>query len=49
MESVDTTPKTFERRVTTPEYYIAKVETLLAKRLIRLKEMGRLSITPKRN
>jgi hypothetical protein len=49
MESFDTGTDNVEKRFETNEDWIAKAETLLAKRLLRLRGMGRLSIITKKN
>ena len=49
MKSIETTIKSVEKSIQGSEVWITKVETLLAKRLIRLRDMGRLHISPKNN
>jgi hypothetical protein len=49
MESVQTGIKIVEKSFETNEEWIARAETLLAKRLIRLQDMGRLNIIIKKS
>ena len=49
MKTVENTINSTKKSVKNSEEWITKVETLLAKRLIRLKDMGHLSITPRNN
>jgi hypothetical protein len=49
MESVETNIKTVEKSFEAYEDWIAKAENLLVRRLIRLKDTGRLGIVTKKN
>ena len=49
MESVQTGIKIVEKSFETNEEWIARAETLLAKRLIRLQDTGRLNIIIKKS